>query len=452
MKPLEEAVLAVLNDGEWHKFSELHGHFPTGMVDGGDSLHGRKRLKSLLRKLVVAGRLQAWDDDVENKVCLCARPENGVPADAQQEPAAVQESSPAVESPAAVTDSSGTPQAEDTTGQEEHGLTEPTTPTAEPADVPQELPTTERDSPRPAPGETEQPGEAAHEIVQLALEDLRLHPALADVPRMRPEEGQPFLEDVREHGVREPLTVQVGQPHVVLDGRHRLEAAKEVDLAIVPVRLVNLSESEQQEHVIVSALHRRNLTDDQRAVLAARCYAGQAQQARQDRARKGGQAGGRGRPKKDDSSQAGAAAEQTGGEPGKGRKTSTRQRVAEEHGVPEKKLRNAIELEQQAPEVAQQVLDGEITLKQALQAVRDEERQATTAAESETVGPDTPLDETGGHEQPALDPCPRPAGTGLQVPAGSPQELAEALVKALGREAAVGFLSAALAAAQALAA
>jgi uncharacterized protein (TIGR02996 family) len=260
--------------------------------------------------------------------------------------------------------------------------------------------------------ENAQPRELAEEIVQLAVEDLRLHPALADIPQMRPEEWQPFLEDVREHGVREPLTVQVGQPYLVLDGRHRLEAAKEVELAIVPVRLVNLSESEQEEHVYVSALHRRHLTDDQRAVLTARCYVGQAQQARQDRARKGGQAGGRGRPKKDDSSQAGAAAELPGSKSGNGRKTSTRQRVAKEHGVPEKKLRNAIELEQEAPEVAQQVVDGESTLKQALQAVRGEELQVTTpaAAESEGVGPDTTLNETGGHEQPALDPCPQSLG------------------------------------------
>ena len=101
---------------------------------------------------------------------------------------------------------------------------------------------------------------------------LRLHPLADVVPEMRPDEWRAFLTDVQERGVLEP--VHVGADGVtVLDGRHRLKAARELGLATVPVALVRLDGISDVEYIIRAALMRRHLSDDQRAILAARMAA-----------------------------------------------------------------------------------------------------------------------------------------------------------------------------------
>jgi integrase len=111
--------------------------------------------------------------------------------------------------------------------------------------------------------------------------------------RVIDEEWKPFLESVRTSGVQDPLTVQKGGR--VLDGRHRLKAAKESGQETVPARVVDLSPEDQTALVYHTALLRRHLGDDQRAMLAARWTEAECKKSRSERARKAGLAGGRGR-------------------------------------------------------------------------------------------------------------------------------------------------------------
>jgi ParB-like chromosome segregation protein Spo0J len=218
-------------------------------------------------------------------------------------------------------------------------------------------------------------------IVLLPVRDLRLHPVARDVPAMRDAEWQPFLADVRDHGVRDPLTVQKGGG--VLDGRHRLRAAQETGQETVPARVVDLPEDEQAALVYRAALLRRHLTDDQRAVLAARWNEAETRAARSQRARKAGQAGGCGRKK---------AANSSEDTPSSGLSTRedvkeapaprARRQAAAQHGVPERKVRAAIELGKQSPELAGKVLAGKMTLLQARRALR--------SADSPKEGPGDP--------------------------------------------------------------
>jgi N6-adenosine-specific RNA methylase IME4 len=73
-----------------------------------------------------------------------------------------------------------------------------------------------------------------------------------------------FLADVKERGVVTPL--EITSEGVVLDGRHRLRAARELELAAVPVRVVE--PEDEVSHMLLAALSRRQLTASQRAALA----------------------------------------------------------------------------------------------------------------------------------------------------------------------------------------
>ena len=83
---------------------------------------------------------------------------------------------------------------------------------------------------------------------------------------MRPEEYEPFKADIAEHGVIFP--VEVDEHGVVLDGRERLRACRELGIDCARVIRIGLSEEEKCALVISLNLVRRHLSADQRAVVA----------------------------------------------------------------------------------------------------------------------------------------------------------------------------------------
>jgi N6-adenosine-specific RNA methylase IME4 len=99
----------------------------------------------------------------------------------------------------------------------------------------------------------------------IATTELRVHEDATLVPDMRPVEYAELLADVRERGINVPLDVV---DCVVLDGRHRLRAARELALPRVPVRQAPLNGDTATEWMLKAAVLRRHLTDDQRATVA----------------------------------------------------------------------------------------------------------------------------------------------------------------------------------------
>lgn len=95
-------------------------------------------------------------------------------------------------------------------------------------------------------------------------DSLREHPDSDLVPAMHAQEWQTFLLDVSERGILDPLEITRGG--VVLDGRHRLRAARELALRSLPVRVV--SPDDQVAHMLLGALQRRHLSQSQKAALA----------------------------------------------------------------------------------------------------------------------------------------------------------------------------------------
>lgn len=93
---------------------------------------------------------------------------------------------------------------------------------------------------------------------------LRVHAQARLVPSMSAGEFAAFLADVAANGIEQPLAIT--PDGVVLDGRHRRQAAGELGLEWVPVRVVEPSDA--VVFMLRSALQRRQLSASQRAALA----------------------------------------------------------------------------------------------------------------------------------------------------------------------------------------
>ena len=92
-----------------------------------------------------------------------------------------------------------------------------------------------------------------------APEKLERHPLSKVWGDMSPKEFEELVEDVRKHGVREPVKVFEG---MVLDGWHRYTAAV---VAEKECRLEHYTGDDPRAYVVSENLHRRHLTPGERA-------------------------------------------------------------------------------------------------------------------------------------------------------------------------------------------
>lgn len=94
-----------------------------------------------------------------------------------------------------------------------------------------------------------------------------IHPVAYIFPRMSEEEFEQLKNDIDANGQQAPILLHEGK---VVDGRHRLRACQE--LGIAPMfDVIEAANDQKIEQVVVSInLHRRHLTDAQKALIAAR--------------------------------------------------------------------------------------------------------------------------------------------------------------------------------------
>lgn len=93
-----------------------------------------------------------------------------------------------------------------------------------------------------------------------------LHPAAELFPVMDEVAFAALVADIAAHGQREPILILDGQ---VIDGRHRLRACEQIGIDPV-IREVSADEGDPFGLVVSLNLHRRHLTESQRAMVAAR--------------------------------------------------------------------------------------------------------------------------------------------------------------------------------------
>ncbi len=92
------------------------------------------------------------------------------------------------------------------------------------------------------------------------------HPACLLLPEMGETEYRELVADIQVHGQRNPITVDGNGD--ILDGRHRHRAV--VELGIEPkVETFTGTEAEKIGFIMSENIHRRHLTVQQRAAVAA---------------------------------------------------------------------------------------------------------------------------------------------------------------------------------------
>jgi hypothetical protein len=91
-----------------------------------------------------------------------------------------------------------------------------------------------------------------------------IHPAANIFPMQTDEEFRGHYENIKEHGLREPVKICNGK---IIDGRNRCKACRELKMEIKAVE-VELSEAEIENYVFSLNLSRRSLNPGQKAVMA----------------------------------------------------------------------------------------------------------------------------------------------------------------------------------------
>lgn len=110
------------------------------------------------------------------------------------------------------------------------------------------------------------------DVFELPTHTLTLHEECELVPPMAEDEYSELLQSIRERGILVPLALVPGTRKVI-DGRHRLKAALELNLPLVPCQNASLSDlsiTSQIEYLVTVALTRRHLTASQRAAVVLR--------------------------------------------------------------------------------------------------------------------------------------------------------------------------------------
>ena len=94
---------------------------------------------------------------------------------------------------------------------------------------------------------------------------MKLHKYCALLPRMMADEYQILKADIKAHGLLEPI---VAYEDSILDGRHRYNICEELAVQPAYVQFESLSYNGSPLDFVISKHQRRNLTPDQKAVLA----------------------------------------------------------------------------------------------------------------------------------------------------------------------------------------
>lgn len=93
------------------------------------------------------------------------------------------------------------------------------------------------------------------------------HPLAELFPLMEEADLSALAEDIKQHGLRAPITVYKG---MILDGRNRFRACKIAKVEIKTRQFENGAENAPLDFVLSVNLHRRHLTESQRALVAAK--------------------------------------------------------------------------------------------------------------------------------------------------------------------------------------
>jgi hypothetical protein len=285
--------------------------------------------------------------------------------------------------------------------------------------------------------------------VLVRVADLKLHVKARLVPQMSKGQWKRFRADIARRGVQKPIIVT--RDNVVIGGRSRTDAARESGQEFIPAVVVDWDEQEQELHMLREALLRRQMTEDQQAMVEERLRKKEEPQMRQERAQKAGRAGGRGRARKPDSLADGVSGELSA--PGSAAVGGTSDEAPAKpakppKAVPERKRRAARQIDKASPELGDRVLAGEVSLHEAKRELREQGNLPPARAPKFDRGAEVgcPPEPAPAHSPAAGSDHTRAA---VRLPLESGTALADALVAAVGADRALELLHEATAAVEA---
>jgi N6-adenosine-specific RNA methylase IME4 len=203
-----------------------------------------------------------------------------------------------------------------------------------------------------APAANRRPANGTADPASRPTAKLRPHTHPDTVPALNENDYQALRADIATRGVQTPL--EITADGVVLNGVHRLRAASELGIKKVPVNIV--ATEDEVEHIILAAIHQRQLSASQRAALALELDAYQQLQHEKEARRLAnlGHAPGPNAP-------------EVAISPPRGK---TREIAACWAGVSPRTIQDAATVREHDPELFERVKDGEIAADKAACRVR----------------------------------------------------------------------------------
>src|SRR5699024_6117131 len=109
------------------------------------------------------------------------------------------------------------------------------------------------------------------EVIEVATNHLTLHSKQESLsPNMSDKQWKKFVNGIKENGVLQPISVTKG--FRIIDGKHRLLAAKELGIEGVRVVIEDIPENEVATYIVENKLNRSELKNGQRAAMVIRLY------------------------------------------------------------------------------------------------------------------------------------------------------------------------------------
>lgn len=189
------------------------------------------------------------------------------------------------------------------------------------------------------------------------------------IPALTEQEFQLLETNILAEGCREPLTVW---NEIIIDGHNRYEICQKHKLPYKTIEKKFDSKEEAEIWILSNQLGRRNLTDDQVAIITDELMEKQSKQSKTERAKKG--ADRRWNTTKE-------CLEETPATEHKSTKR-IRQELCELARVSEWQVRKAHRLRKEHPELAEKVLKGKMTLMEASRELAENEKQCKVQAEN----------------------------------------------------------------------
>jgi len=208
------------------------------------------------------------------------------------------------------------------------------------------------------------------------ISELKLHPHQYLIPPMSEEDYHNLVEDIKRNGILQPIDITYN--NVILDGHHRVKAAKELGIKEVEVRIPELLYVDEDEYLISVAMNKRHLTEGQKAVLANEYRKILSEKAKKQRAADAIEK--RWKPEQKYLSTT------VTDKYNEGQEVDTRKEASDKFKVSERKVRTVQEIEKTAPEVYEKLGSGDLQIHEAkiIAQLPEDKREAVLEKKLET--------------------------------------------------------------------